>query len=132
YYGVQFIGYQDTVLAQNGNQLYAKCLIVGVVDFIFGQKAHAWFEQVDIRSFDKGYIVASGGVTPDASKYVINKSTVEALNSSVKAGSAYLGRPWKEFAHTVFQNSYLSDVVNPLGWSQWSAALPNTNVSTLA
>lgn len=62
YYGVQFIGYQDTVLAQVGHQLYAKCLIVGVVDFIFGQKSHAWFEGVDIRTFDAGYITASGGV----------------------------------------------------------------------
>ncbi|PBP27958.1 pectin methyl esterase [Diplocarpon rosae] len=132
YYGVQFIGYQDTILAQTGNQLYAKCLIVGVVDFIFGQRSHAWFEQVDIRTFAKGYIVASGGVTPGASKYVINHSTVAALNSSVKTNSTFLGRPWKAYAYTVFQNSDISDVVNPLGWSPWNAATPNTNASTLA
>jgi pectinesterase len=49
YYGCQFLGYQDTILAQTGTQVYAKCLIVGVTDFIFGQHASAWFDQVDIR-----------------------------------------------------------------------------------
>ncbi|KAK2627330.1 hypothetical protein QTJ16_003296 [Diplocarpon rosae] len=132
YYGVQFIGYQDTILAQTGKQLYAKCLIVGVVDFIFGQLCHGWFEQVDIRTFAKGYIVASGGVAPGDSKYVINRSTVAALNSTVPSNSTYLGRPWKAYAYTVFQNSEISDVVNPLGWSPWNAATPNTNASTFA
>ena len=36
YYGCQFTGYQDTVLANTGYQLYAKSLIVGATDFIFG------------------------------------------------------------------------------------------------
>ncbi|KAL2075810.1 hypothetical protein VTL71DRAFT_753 [Oculimacula yallundae] len=133
YYGCSFVGYQDTVLAQLGTQLYAKCKIVGVVDFIFGQKAKAWFQGVDIRTFDTGYITASGRDTAaNDSWYVINKSTVAALNSGVKAGSTVLGRPWKEYARVVFQNSQLSNVVNAAGWSQWNAATPNTANSYLA
>ncbi|KAH6723984.1 pectin lyase fold/virulence factor [Leptodontidium sp. 2 PMI_412] len=133
YYGCSFVGYQDTILAQTGTQLYAKCFIVGVVDFIFGQKAKAWFEGVDIRTFDKGYITASGRDTEaNDSWYVINKSTVAARDSNVAAGSTVLGRPWKAFARVVFQNSELSDVVNAVGWSQWNAATPNTNQSYLA
>ncbi|KAG4426352.1 hypothetical protein IFR04_000535 [Cadophora malorum] len=133
YYGCQFIGYQDTILAQTGNQLYAKSKIVGVVDFIFGQKAKAWFEAVDIRTFDKGYITASGRDTEtNDSWYVINKSTVAARDSAVAAGSTVLGRPWKAFARVVFQNSELSDVVNAAGWSQWNDATPNIADSYLA
>lgn len=49
YYGCQFTGYQDTVLAQTGNQIYANSLIEGATDFIFGQNSPAWFENVDIR-----------------------------------------------------------------------------------
>ncbi|TVY14629.1 Pectinesterase, partial [Lachnellula arida] len=60
YYGVQLWGYQDTLLANAGNQLYARCLVVGAVDFIFGQAATAWFEGVDIRTVAPGYITASG------------------------------------------------------------------------
>jgi len=50
YYGMQLWGYQDTLLANTGNQLYSKTLIVGAVDFIFGQTATAWLDQVDIRT----------------------------------------------------------------------------------
>lgn len=49
YYACQFTGFQDTVLAQSGNQLYAGCLIEGATDFIFGQTAVAWFDSCDIR-----------------------------------------------------------------------------------
>lgn len=49
YYACAFTGYQDTLLAQTGYQLYAKSMIEGVTDFIFGQNAAAWFDDCDIR-----------------------------------------------------------------------------------
>jgi pectinesterase len=49
YYGCAFTGYQDTLLSNVGYQLYSKCLIQGVTDFIFGQQAASWFESCDIR-----------------------------------------------------------------------------------
>lgn len=49
YYGCSFQGYQDTVLTEEGNQLYAACEIVGATDFIFGQESMAWFQDCDIR-----------------------------------------------------------------------------------
>lgn len=49
YYACAFTGYQDTLLAQTGYQLYAGSMIEGVTDFIFGQYAAAWFEACDIR-----------------------------------------------------------------------------------
>lgn len=33
------------------------------------------------------------------------------------AGKVYLGRPWRALARVIFQNSVLTDVVNPLGWT---------------
>lgn len=58
YYGNAFTGYQDTLLANTGKQLYAGNLIQGATDFIFGQNAPAWFENNDIRvvSASLGYI----------------------------------------------------------------------------
>lgn len=58
YYGCQFTGYQDTVYANTGTQLYSKCLISGVTDFIFGRESPAWFEDCDIRvlAASVGYI----------------------------------------------------------------------------
>jgi pectinesterase len=49
YYACAFTGYQDTLLSQQGYQLYSKCLVQGATDFIFGQKASSWFEKCDIR-----------------------------------------------------------------------------------
>ncbi len=37
YYGCAFTGFQDTVLSDSGNQTYARSLITGATDFIFGQ-----------------------------------------------------------------------------------------------
>ncbi|KAJ5042911.1 uncharacterized protein L3040_004302 [Drepanopeziza brunnea f. sp. 'multigermtubi'] len=132
YYGMSFLGFQDTILANEGKQLYAKCYVEGVVDFIFGQRAFAWFEGADIRVFEEAVIVANGAATEGASKFVINKSNVAARDANVQKGTAHLARPWKEFSYTVFQNTELSDVVDPEGWRAWNEATPNTASSTLA
>ncbi|KAF4625225.1 hypothetical protein G7Y89_g12943 [Cudoniella acicularis] len=133
YYGVQFLGFQDTILANKGAQLYAKCLIVGAVDFIFGQTAQAWFDQVDIRTNGFGYITASGRDNyTNPSWFVINNSTIQGINSSMPAGSTYLGRPWRSFARVVIQNTFLDTVVKPQGWSIWEKDQPNTQNVTFA
>jgi pectinesterase len=56
YYGCQFRGYQDTILSEQGEHLFANSLIEGATDFIFGQKAQSWFESVDIKVIAPGFI----------------------------------------------------------------------------
>ncbi|KAH8689378.1 pectin methylesterase [Talaromyces proteolyticus] len=128
YYACQFTGYQDTVLAEIGNQIYAKCLIEGAVDFIFGQHATAWFDDCDIRvlSSSVGTITANGrSSSSDVSFYVINKSKIAAADdNSVSSGSYYLGRPWSEYARVVFQYTSMTDVINSAGWEEWSSSDP--------
>lgn len=133
FYGVQLLGYQDTLLANTGNQLYAKSLITGAVDFIFGQQATAWFEKVDIRTIAAGSITASGrGSASNPSWYVINNSTIDGINASIPAGTNYLGRPWYPFARVAFQNSYLGAVIDPAGWRVWSTAVNgSTNIQNV-
>ncbi|TVY88764.1 Pectinesterase [Lachnellula willkommii] len=128
YYGVGLYGYQDTLLAQIGDQVYAKCYIEGAVDFIFGQHAVAWIDGSDIRSSAPGAITANGrSSSTDASYYVINKSTVAGTSDTTDTtGSVYLGRPWSEYARVVFQNTELSDIVNSAGWEVWSTSTTNT------
>lgn len=111
----------------SGHQLYANSLIVGAVDFIFGQTALAWFENVDIRTIAQGCVTASGrSVADNPSWYVISRSSVAGVNDSIPAGSNYLGRPWGSFARVVFQETYLGDVIAPAGWREWSTNSPNT------
>ncbi|CAK7235923.1 hypothetical protein SEUCBS140593_009445 [Sporothrix eucalyptigena] len=133
YYGCQLIGYQDTLLAETGTQLYAKSLIVGAVDFIFGQNALAWLEGVDIRTIAAGCVTASGrSSSTNPSWYVISNSNVSGINSSIAAGGNYLGRPWGSFARVVFQDTYLGNVIAAAGWEQWSTSTPNTGNVTFA
>lgn len=58
FYGSRFIGYQDTVLANEGYQIYIDSEITGATDYIFGHSAIAWFERVDLRCVDRsiGYV----------------------------------------------------------------------------
>ena len=66
YYASQFLGFQDTVLSNEGSQLYAQSLIEGATDFIFGQNAASWFEACDIRVLARsiGYITGKYCRTP--------------------------------------------------------------------
>lgn len=133
YYGVGLYGYQDTLLAETGTQVYAKSKIVGAVDFIFGQTARAWLQEIDIETLAAGCVTASGrSSSANPSWYVITNSTVKGVDSSVSAGVNYLGRPWEEYARVVFQYTSLSNVINAAGWSTWSAGEPNTQDVTFA
>jgi len=131
YYACQFKGFQDTVLAQDGAQVYARSYIEGATDFIFGQKARAWFDGVDIRvvAASVGYITASGrDSASNPAYYVIHKSTVAAKSGdTVKAGAYYLGRPWRNYARVVFQQTSLSGVVNAAGWKIWNSGDERTD-----
>ncbi|KAF9695614.1 hypothetical protein EKO04_006300 [Ascochyta lentis] len=133
YYGCQFKGFQDTILAQTGNQVYAKSYIEGATDFIFGQKATAWFDGADIRvlAASVGYITANGRDSDsNPSYYVINNSKVSAASgNTVKAGAYYLGRPWRNYSRVVFQNTVLSNVINSQGWKEWSTGTPTDKVT---
>ncbi|KAL5119353.1 hypothetical protein ACEQ8H_002622 [Pleosporales sp. CAS-2024a] len=129
YYGCQFKGFQDTLLADTGTQIYAKSLIQGATDFIFGQDPQAWFDGVDIRVVETsvGYITASGRSSSSSpSWFVINRSTIAAASGShVPAGTFYLGRPWLSHARVMVQDTSMSNVINGAGWAIWANSQPN-------
>jgi len=131
YYACQFHGYQDTILAETGSQLYARSLIVGSTDFIFGQHATAWFSECDIRvlSASLGYVTASGRASSsDPSYYVLDHCTIDAFGgNSVDTGAYYLGRPWEDYARVAVQDTSMSSVINSKGWSVWGSSDPNTD-----
>ncbi|KAJ5725079.1 uncharacterized protein N7483_006436 [Penicillium malachiteum] len=131
YYGCQFGGYHGTIHTQvGGTVLFAKGLVSGTTNFIFGDYARVWFDHVDIKARPlprDGYITASYRASSnDPSYFVINNSTIEATSMEVKPRSCFLGRPEASYACVVFQNTYMSDVINPSGWSSWSSTLPST------
>jgi pectinesterase len=112
----RFLGWQDTILTNRGRQYFEDCTIVGAVDFIFGA-ATAYFERCHIRCAGTGYITAAS--TPDSQPYgyVFSHCTITGDAPTVKT---YLGRPWRDYAQTVFLNTEMSDVVLPAGWHNWN------------
>ncbi|KAF3081773.1 hypothetical protein TWF569_009762 [Orbilia oligospora] len=126
YYGCKLLGYQDTLLANKGTNVFNKCYIEGATDFIFGQQAIAWFEKCTIAISGAGFITANGRDSDtNPSYYVINSSSISLKSGVSSSVKTYLGRPWRAYARTVFQNTAMSSVVRPEGWSTWSVALDN-------
>ncbi|EEY58368.1 pectinesterase, putative [Phytophthora infestans T30-4] len=124
-YACNLTGYQDTLYANKGPELFAKSYISGAVDFVFGLYAKAWFESCDIESVGKGCITANGRTNDsNPSEYVFNNARVFGSTP----GQAFLGRPWRPYARVVFQNSDLSDVINPAGWQKWNGDNNTANV----
>ncbi|RDB07042.1 pectinesterase family protein [Runella aurantiaca] len=114
----RFLGFQDTLYPkrEGARQYYKNCYIEGTVDFIFGW-AIAYFQHCRIYSKLKGgYITAASTPSGQAFGYVFNQCD---LDGESPEASVYLGRPWRDYAQTVFLNCNLSKVVKPEGWHNW-------------
>jgi len=115
----RFLGFQDTLYPQGdrSRQYYKDCYIEGTVDFIFGWST-AFFENCEIYSKGpSGYVTAASTNegTPFGFVFLNCKLTGDSPESSV-----YLGRPWRDFAQTVFINTEMGAHIKPEGWHNWS------------
>lgn len=110
----RFLGWQDTILANRGRHYFENCYIEGHVDFIFGG-ATCYFARSKIHCLRDGYITAAS--TPDTNRYgyVFNECEI----TGALGVKTYLGRPWRDYAATVFLNTRMSEVVRPEGWHNW-------------
>ncbi|KAJ4358780.1 uncharacterized protein N0V89_003364 [Didymosphaeria variabile] len=127
-YGCSFIGFQDTLLANQGVQVFSNCYIEGSVDFIWGY-SKAYFHQCKIASNTAGaYITAQN--RPSASSaggYIFDSCYVTYTSSyGSSTGTTYLGRPWSQYAIVVYMNSYLDKHIASAGWNVWSTSDPRT------
>jgi pectinesterase len=136
----RFLGWQDTLYAAWGRQYYRDCYIEGHVDFIFGDAA-AVFERCEIHSRGSGYIAAHSRTTADEpSGFVFRDCRLtgepgllrdpreqaggsEAPFPARDSGKGvFLGRPWRDYARTVFLNCWMGDHIRPEGWNNWGIA----------
>lgn len=140
-----FLGYQDTIFTgplppkENlpggfkgpkefaprimGRQYFNRCRIYGSTDFIFGSAA-AYFEKCEIISRKAGFVTAAS--TPEGQEYgyvfedcCLKNGTDENGELCCKEPSTYLGRPWREYAKTVFLNCRMDGHIFPEGWHDW-------------
>ncbi|WCJ33214.1 Pectin lyase-like superfamily protein [Euphorbia peplus] len=115
FYRCGFAGYQDTLWDQRGRHYFKKCTIQGAIDFIFGG-GQSIYEDCSIQVVGDGFITAQGRENPnDESGFVFKRCKIYGF------GSAYLGRPWRQYSRVLFYASHFSDVVNPQGWDPWNS-----------
>lgn len=101
---------------------FEACYIEGTVDFIFGG-AQAYFDKCQIHSLSQqremdvdGYISATCTYEDEEYGFVFN----ECILTSDENLNVFLGRPWRPYAHTVFQNSTFGSHINEALWEVWS------------
>lgn len=112
----RFIGWQDTVRAENGRQYYEDCTISGHVDFIYGN-ATAVFSRNEIHCRADGYITAASTPAESAWGFVFLDCRVTAA-PEVNRG-VYLGRPWRPYSATAFVRTVLPEQIRAEGWHNW-------------
>lgn len=116
----RFLGFQDTLYPHGtgSRQFYKDCYIEGTVDFVFGWST-VWFETCIIAPKSAGYITAASTDAETPHGFVFNQCRIEG---QAPRHSVYLGRPWRDYAQTVFLNCFLDESIKPEGWHNWNKA----------
>ena len=100
----------------DGRQYFENCCIQGDVDFIFGSY-RCWFERCTLFMDQRGgWYTAANTPEDQPFGFVFHQCT---LTGSCDTGMAYLGRPWRKFARTVFLHCDMDAHVAPLGFIDW-------------
>jgi pectin methylesterase-like acyl-CoA thioesterase len=127
-YGCSFIGFQDTLLANKGTQVFSNCYVEGSIDFIWGFGT-AYFYKSVIASNTKGACVAAQGRTATTPAAYIFDGCLVTYTSTYGStfGASWLGRPYSNYSTVVYKNSYLDKHINSAGWQVWSTGNPQTS-----
>lgn len=123
----RFEGYQDTLYTQAHRQYYRSCVVVGTIDFIFGD-ASAILQNCLIlvrkpMANQQNIITAQGRIDPhETTGLVLQNCRIKPHPDLVRVKAkvkSYLGRPWKEYSRTIVMESTIGDFIQPDGWLPW-------------
>jgi pectinesterase len=114
----RFIGNQDTIYSggEKSRHYFKDCYVEGTTDFIFGA-ATAVFDHCHIHSKKNSYVTAASTTEGKQFGYVFLNCK---LTAEPDVNKVYLGRPWRNFAKTVFIDCELGPHILPEGWHNWS------------
>jgi pectinesterase len=125
----RILGWQDTLMINNGRNYFTNCFVAGRVDFIYGSAA-AVFDRCEIQSRNGGHVTAASTpkdrpfgfvfmnckLTGDPQSWV-NTNGIPAHTNSLPM--ADLGRPWRSYASVTYLNCEMGDHIKPAGWNNW-------------
>ncbi len=127
----RLLGWQDTVMVNNGRQYFKDCTIEGRVDFIYGSGT-AIFDNCEIKSKNGGHVTAANTpqdhpfglvflgcrLTADPAPWV-DPATGQAPAGRRLDAMADLGRPWRPYACVTYLNCRMGEHIAPTGWNNW-------------
>lgn len=116
-----FIGPKQFAPRTPGRHYYKDCYMEGDIDFIFGGAA-AYFENCELHSKDIGqpinsYVTAASTPQHQPYGYVMQSCR---FTGACPVHTAYLGRPWREYAQTVLLNCEIGAHICEEGWHDWN------------
>jgi pectinesterase len=125
----RLLGWQDTLLVNNGRYYFTNCYVEGRVDFIYGS-ATAIFDRCEIHSKNGGHVTAAntpkerpfGFVFMDCKLTGDPKPWISPAGTPVNTNSppmADLGRPWRPYASVTYLNCEMGGHIKPEGWNNW-------------
>lgn len=110
-YNSYLYGGQDTLYTGRYRSFYSHVYVNGSCDAIFGEGS-AIFESSTIVMLNTVTAQKGNGTTA----YIFNNSYIDSIEGK---NTLLLGRPWGPQSSTIFQNSYMTDGIAPLGWDDW-------------
>ncbi|HIW81990.1 MAG TPA: hypothetical protein H9742_10840 [Candidatus Acetatifactor stercoripullorum] len=116
---VKFTGVQDTLYMHSGKQYYYKCLVEGLIDFIYsGDAARAFFEECELRfvyeSTKKSGYVCAPKTASDAAYGLTFYNCVITSEEGCSGTGYLLARPWGPDAYITWIDCYMGKAVNEL------------------
>eukprot|EP00270_Netrium_digitus_P018089 TRINITY_DN6817_c0_g3_i1.p1 TRINITY_DN6817_c0_g3~~TRINITY_DN6817_c0_g3_i1.p1 ORF type:complete len:230 (+),score=27.17 TRINITY_DN6817_c0_g3_i1:141-830(+) len=118
-YDCDIVGFQDSLYTHIGRQYYGKSRVIGLIDFCFGN-AFALLDECElVLQPGLAVVAASSRRSPEQPTGLIFFRS-KVVGTAAQSGQAYLGRPWREYARTVYLYCYLSKEVQPEGWMTWN------------
>ncbi|XP_047323020.1 putative pectinesterase/pectinesterase inhibitor 38 [Impatiens glandulifera] len=124
FYRCSFEGYQDTLYAASGRQLYRECFIIGTVDFIFGNAA-AVFQKCTIKTMNRALAV----ITAQSREFTYENTGFSFQYSLIiPSNNTFLGRPWRNHARVAFLQSFFNKQINPAGWLKFAGSSDVNNL----
>ncbi|XP_039818554.1 pectinesterase-like [Panicum virgatum] len=88
----------------------------GTVDFIFGN-ATAVLQDYNLHA--RRPLPNQNSIFTTWAREDPNQNTGGSGHVAAGAPRTYLGHPWKQYSRTVFLQSELDAMVNPIGWIAW-------------
>ena len=102
----------------HSRQYFEDCYIEGDVDFIFGSY-RCWFEKCTLFMGARGgWYTAANTHKAQPYGFVFHQCR---LTGACEDGKAFLGRPWRGYARTVFLACEMDAHVAPEGFADWDA-----------